>query len=149
MTASPLSPDELGAQLKHPNGNQAPLVGDLMFASNAKMIFKTIDLMRINAHDKVLEIGFGNGKHVPYLLSRALGISYQGVEISETMIAQAKANNLELVESGTVNFVLSDNRSGWGEVEQQFNSCFSINSVYFWEDPIQYLHQIYRSLKPN
>lgn len=148
MTAPRLSPDELGAQLKHPKGNQAHLIGDLMFASNAKMIFKTIDLMRINAQDKILEIGFGNGKHVPYLLAQARDVTYHGIEISEAMIEQACANNPELVESGIVNFVLN-NKLVLAQLEEQFNSCFSINSIYFWEDPAQYFHQIYRSLKPG
>ncbi|MGO1595177.1 MAG: class I SAM-dependent methyltransferase [Sphingobacterium sp.] len=149
MTANSLSHDELGAQLQHPNGDHATMVGDLMFASNAKMIFKTIDLMRISSRDKVVEIGFGNGQHVPYLLSRAEGLEYQGFEISEAMIAQAQTNNITLVESGIANFSSSDNSSMLSEMKQYFNSCFSINSIYFWDDPLEYLHQIHGSLKPN
>src|SRR5690606_40822940 len=91
---------ELGAQLRCPSGPDASAVGDLMFASNAEMISRTIDQMNIQPDEHILEIGFGSGKHLPYLFSKVKNLHYYGLEISTAMIKQAEQCNQARIASG-------------------------------------------------
>ena len=52
----------LGQLFRHPEGDYAKEVGNFIFASNSAMINCTIDCLALQPHQKVLEIGFGNGK---------------------------------------------------------------------------------------
>ena len=60
-------------------------VAKRMSETNRKLIEKTIDSLKVNTYDIVLEIGHGNGIHINYLLEKAKGIQYIGVEISKTI----------------------------------------------------------------
>jgi len=33
--------------------------------------------------------------------------------------------------------------------DKTFDKIFTVNTVYFWEDPVEYLNEIYRVLKKN
>lgn len=149
MTLPSLDPDQLGIQLRHPKGELASKVGDLMFASNAKMIYNTIDLLQIRHDALLLEIGFGNGKHLPYLLSQATHLSYYGIETSQAMVGQAEANNPEAVQTKTAHFIRIDRNVNEIDQQNKFDICFSVNSIYFWDDPLESLHAIRKALKPN
>ena len=59
-------------------------------------------------NDNILEIGFGNGDHVPEILEAARGLQYAGLDISETMLHEATARNAQLIDSGTAKFHLGD-----------------------------------------
>jgi tRNA G46 methylase TrmB len=47
--------------------------------------------------DRILEIGFGNGKLLSDLMNLAPNITYDGIGISELMVAKAMAFNRALV----------------------------------------------------
>lgn len=137
--------DELARQLRCPSGPYAREVADNMFQSNFNMICKAIDGLNITENEQILEIGFGNGKHLPYLLSRAPQLSYQGVDISEAMVQEATENNT----SENVGFLLTD---GSGQLDfpgETFHACFTVNTLYFWKDVALQLSEIRRVLKPS
>ena len=52
----------------------------------------------------MLEIGFGNGKLLPDLISVAPDILYDGIDRSELMVAQAACFNQPLVQAGRAKF---------------------------------------------
>src|SRR5690606_10828776 len=140
---------ELGAQLRCPMGPGASAVGDLMYASNAEMISRTIDQMNIQPDEHILEIGFGSGKHLPYLFSKAKNLHYYGLEISMAMIKQAEQYNEARVASGTAQFLHSSVDRIDPKWENTFHRCFAVNSIYFWDDPLQSLQHIYDLLNTN
>ncbi len=137
--------DELGRQLRCPAGEDARQVGDMMYASNANMITQTIDALHITGKSDVLEIGFGNGRHLPYLLARATGINYRGVDISAAMMAEATAHNP--VEN--VQFFLIDGSGKLNFPDVAFDACFTVNTLYFWPDVPLQLAEIRRILRPS
>jgi len=137
--------DELARQLRCPSGPYAREVGDNMFQSNFNMICKTIDGLNITGNEQILEIGFGNGKHLPYLLSRAPQLSYRGVDISEAMVQEATENNT----SENVQFFLTDGNGRLDFPDATFDTCFTVNTLYFWKDVPLQLAEIRRVLKPS
>ena len=116
----------LGQLLRCPSGIYAKEVGEYTFFSNRTMIFNTIDYLSLLPNSNVLEIGFGNASHLPYLFEKEPTIHYTGVETSAEMITEATVNNPELVAQQFVSFlqVQPDERL---EFNILFDVCFSVN----------------------
>jgi len=96
----------LGQLFRHPEGDYAKEVGDFIFASNSAMINCTIDYLALQPHQKVLEIGFGNGKHLPYLFNKESSLQYIGVETS-TCCPSTKAEIVFLAKPSLIDFAIS------------------------------------------
>ncbi len=139
--------EELACQLRCPEGEKGEQVAEIMFESNSKMIFKTIDRLQIEDCDNILELGFGSGKHFPYLFQKAKNIHYCGLEISPLMIDVATRLNQDLIQRENISLKLSGNSSTLQLKNNSFKHCFSVNTVYFWEEPHKYLQEIYRILQ--
>lgn len=145
MSQSDNSLHELAAQLRCPSGEKGIAVAHNMDFTNANIITSAIDSLDLQINDKVLEIGPGNGNHVWKILDKASGIYYQGVDISETMVAEA-----EKINEGTINvfFRLTDGQSLPFD-DGRFDKLFTTNTIYFWANPDAYLVEIKRVLKPG
>lgn len=138
----------LGQLLRCPIGEKAQEVGDYLFASNSQMIYTTIDSLILHPNIKLLEIGFGNGKHLPYLFAKEADLQYVGAEISAAMVAEAIANNRQRMEEGRVSFC----QTASDELPMQeapFELCFSVNTIYFIDDLLSYCKAIYEILAPQ
>jgi len=137
---------EIAKQLSNPNGSEGVKTGEHMSHGNGPMIHRTIDLLDIKPNDFILEIGPGNGGHIHSILEICGNVKYQGVDISATMVEEANRMNEEAVKSGCVSFTLSN-----GEIldfsDNTFDKIFTVNTVYFWENPPEYASEIFRVLK--
>lgn len=138
----------IASQLSHPQGEEGMKVAGNMHVNNGGMIQRSIDLLACRDQDTVLEIGHGNGGYVPYLLSRAAGLRYYGVDISETMVQAAQEMNSKLAAEGIAHFTLV-NGLELPYADQFFDKVYTVNTLYFWEDPQVQLREIYRVLKPG
>ncbi len=134
-------------QLGHPQGEEGIKVAAKLHEINGSMIQRSIDLLHCRDQDTVLEIGPGNGGYAPYVLSRAAGIRYYGIDISDTMIALAKEQFAAEIAAGTA-FFIQGNGVELPYAAEHFDKIFTVNTLYFWEDPRQQLAEIYRVLKP-
>lgn len=140
------SNDELSKQLRCPAGTDAREIGENMFQSNCNMICETINTLIIKPNSKVLEIGFGNGMHLPYLFEKETTLKYEGIEISQAMVDEANLNNDQLVKSGQAVFKHTTENELVSLSKSAFDCCFTVNTIYFWNNPQQYLNEIYRIL---
>lgn len=138
----------LAAQLRCPSGEGAIEIGEVMFESNKSMIYNTIDILNIQSSDSILEIGFGNGKHLHYLFKKAVRLKYNGVDISETMLFEAIKHNTRIEKEGIANFRLTTSSGELGFTNNNFDKCFTVNTICFWEDVQQQFKEINRVLKP-
>jgi ubiquinone/menaquinone biosynthesis C-methylase UbiE len=107
-----------------------------------------IDLLDIQPHDSVLEVGFGPGVGLQ-LLARLASAGYvAGVDYSEAMVAQATARNAQTIEHGRV-----DLRHGSVErlpfADQSFDKALAINSMQVWPDAGAGLREMRRVLRPG
>lgn len=144
-----LTATELGAQLRCPSGPMAQQIGDNMYRSNSNMIRTTIDILHPGKSASVLEIGMGSAKHVPYLFAKAGNLQYHGVDISAEMVSQASNNNAGLVASAAAHFQSVEDTGTLPFHDQSFDDCFTVNTIYFWADPVHHLREIYRVLQPQ
>ncbi len=143
---------KIAAQLRNPSGEDGLGTADRMEENNAGMIRACIDQLSLNDGNSVLEIGFGGGGHLLYLLGLAQGLRYQGVDISETMTKRAKEVNRDAVAAGRATFqtVLPQNGSVTFPFEADtFDCIFTVNTIYFWDNALVQAQEIGRVLKPG
>lgn len=139
---------ELAQQLANPHGSEGVKTGERMSHGNGQMIHRTIDLLEINLNDFVLEIGPGKGAHVSSIIELGENIKYQGVDISETMVQESSELNEKLISDGNVSFSLT-NGNTLEFPDNTFDKIFTVNTIYFWQNPVAYASEILRVLKPG
>ncbi|WP_267406112.1 MULTISPECIES: class I SAM-dependent methyltransferase [unclassified Chryseobacterium] len=136
----------LAQNLANPQGEKGIEIGEMMNATNIGMTLESIKTLLIEDDETVLEIGHGNAAHVKSILNKAQSVKYTGIDISETMHNEAKRLNEEF--KNQADFVLYEGSKLPFE-DKIFDKIFTVNTVYFWEKPIEYLNEIYRVLKDN
>ncbi|HEU4555165.1 MAG TPA: class I SAM-dependent methyltransferase, partial [Chitinophaga sp.] len=128
----------IARQLSNPQGETGIKVAANMKVNNGGLIQRTIDLLQCRENDTVLEIGPADGGYVPYLLSRAPGITYYGIDISTTMVQQAMQQHAALVANGRASFTLG-NGLDLPYAGNFYDGIYTINTLYFWQEPLQLL----------
>ncbi|MDZ7847626.1 MAG: class I SAM-dependent methyltransferase [Owenweeksia sp.] len=138
--------EEIGRQLACPSGSAGIEMGETMNRSNQGMTRHSIEFLELADHQQVLELGHGNAGHLPALLEKARGLRYRGLEISETMQREARQKNQSLAHCARFDLYDGENIPF---SHHTFDRIFSVNTVYFWQDPVKLLTEISRVLKPQ
>jgi len=138
----------IARQLGCPEGEHGVKTGEMMHANNIGMTTSAIEALNLQNNEAVLEIGHGNGGHIAQLLSKAENLHYFGADISATIIAEAEKINQNFITKGKVHFQLTDGITLPFE-DDRFDKIFTVNTIYFWTNPSEYLNEIKRTLKPN
>ena len=134
----------LAQNLANPQGKKGVEIGEMMNATNLGMTQESIKTLLIEDDEPILEIGHGNAGHVKSLLSLAQNVKYTGIDISETMQHEAKRLNENF--KSQADFILYEGRKLPFE-DEVFDKIFTVNTVYFWDNPVEFLNEIYRVLK--
>ncbi|MDO5106563.1 class I SAM-dependent methyltransferase [Capnocytophaga sp.] len=136
----------LAAQLKNPQGEKGLEIAEMMYQTNLSMIQHALQYLDVANGDKVLEIGYGNGKHIPLLFEKTPVIFYHGLEISSLMYEQAIIENQKRILYKLVDLQLYNGRD-IPFPEAFFDKIFTVNTIYFWEFPELFLKELHRVLK--
>ncbi|TDX86461.1 class I SAM-dependent methyltransferase [Epilithonimonas xixisoli] len=136
----------LAKNLANPEGEIGKDVAKMMNETNISMTKETIKALILTDNDNVLEIGHGNAGHLFYLLDFAENIQYTGLEISETM--KSEAENINQKYLSQAKFQLYDGNKIPFENES-FDKVMTVNTIYFWQNPVEFFNEIYRVLKNN
>jgi len=136
----------IAQNLANPQGEKGIEIGEMMNSTNIGMTLESIKTLLIEDNEHMLEIGHGNAGHLKSVLNKAKNVQYTGIDISETMHNEAKRLNKEL--ESQAGFVLYEGKKLPFE-EKTFNKIFTVNTVYFWEEPTDFLNEIYRVLKKD
>lgn len=136
----------LASQLSCPEGETGIGIGNIMHETNQTMTHHSIFCLGVEQGNHILELGHGNGLHINAILEQAIDVSYQGLEISELMKAEANTNNAIAVAHQKANFALYDGVSIPFE-DAFFDKILTVNTIYFWARPLILLRELYRVLK--
>ncbi|MEO8240157.1 MAG: class I SAM-dependent methyltransferase [Flavobacterium sp.] len=138
----------IASQLKHPTGEKGIEMANMMHETNINMTRHSIQNLNISTANKILELGHGNAGHLEFLLQQAEKLTYYGLEMSELMFQEARQINRNFVSQKQAFFSLYD-----GNIipfqDSFFDKIFTVNTIYFWQEPEKLLLEIYRILKPN
>ncbi|MFS4428997.1 class I SAM-dependent methyltransferase [Chryseobacterium sp. S90] len=136
----------LAQNLANPQGEKGIEIGEMMNATNIGMTLESIKTLVIDDDQHILEIGHGNAGHLKSIMSLAKNLRYTGIDISETMHNEARKLNKEF--ENQADFILYEGKKLPFQ-DGTFNKIFTVNTVYFWENPVEFLNEIYRVLKDD
>ena len=134
-------------QLARPSG----LFGRLFTArwlekANAGMNALTLDSLALGPADRLLELGFGSGYLLEKVLKNRLCDFAAGADISPEMVRHVGARLRAYIEAGKAQI-----RDGDIEAipfaDGEFTKLCSVNTLYFWKDPLRALAECRRVLK--
>lgn len=138
----------IASQLKHPTEEKGIEMGNMMNETNINMTRHSIQNLNISSENRILELGHGNAGHVDFLFQQAEKLKYYGLEMSELMFQEARQINRNFVSQKQAFFSIYDGNIIPFEASF-FDKIFTVNTIYFWQDPQKLLLEIYRVLKPN
>jgi ubiquinone/menaquinone biosynthesis C-methylase UbiE len=143
-----LTPSQLAAQLAKPEGQTGLAVMQWVDKNNGITDRKNIGILNVKPGEKVLELGFGTGRTAQALFSELQDIRYTGIEISNTMVDEARRHHADLISTGFVEFILGT-EDAIKLPDASFDCVFSIGVAHFWADPSTMLSEIRRVLRPG
>ena len=104
-----------------------------------------LDLFDYCADDDLLDIGCGGGATLRSLSERISGGHLTGVDYSEISVALSKETNADLIAAGRMDIVegsVADLPFG----DDSFDKIITVESFYFWPDPVDSLKEVRRVL---
>jgi arsenite methyltransferase len=138
----------IAVQLGSPKGIFANLAGFIWNRRNAALNDTVFDLLALRPTDRVLDIGFGGG----YLLNRMLTVITDGliagVDVSSAMVVYTEKRHPKAIDAGKLEFKCA-------AVEflpypaKYFTKVCSVNSIFYWQNAEQGIHEIKRVLAPG
>ena len=135
----------IAEQLRKPEGDLAIDVAKKMNSGNRLINLSTIEALEVKPHDRLLEIGMGNGFFVKDIFALNNSLHYCGCDYAEIMVDESLKNNEQLVKVGQAEFHVAS-ADALPFADHIFDKVFSVNTVYFWEDPEKVLAEIHRVL---
>ncbi len=136
----------ISRQAARPSGLVGRVIGRVMVKDTRSTNEVALELLAPELGDRILEIGFGQGRTVGRLVE--LGATVVGVEVSDTMRAQARARNRRAVEAGTVELLIGDGIRLPLD-DQSVDGALTAHTIYFWPDPELTLGEVRRVLRPR
>jgi ubiquinone/menaquinone biosynthesis C-methylase UbiE len=107
-----------------------------------------VSLLEIGPRDRVLEVGFGPGVAIEMASAIATQGFVCGIDHSDEMVRQATRRNAEAVRNGRVALFVGSAASP-PAFDEPFDKVFTINSIHFWENPVQCLDGLRRLMSPG
>lgn len=145
-----LSAEEVATQLRCPHGEVGQQFGQTLNLRNLPMIVGALAQLEIRDGHHVLEPGCGNGGLLGYLLSLARDLRYTGVEISNDMVETAKLFNAPFIAAGLAEYVVVNAEDPTLPfADARFDRALSVNTIYFQQDPGEWLAELRRVLVPE
>ena len=100
------------------------------------MNWKALERLDLQPGERFLEVGFGGGALLR--AAREQGAIVSGIDVSNAMVKRAQGLDVHLASAEALPF---DARA--------FDKAASLNSLYFWPDPVASLAELARVVKPG
>lgn len=139
----------LSRQARKPSGWFGRVVMSHLFnKGNAELNTFIKDLLELQEHDAVLEIGFGPGSLLRQMAQITSKGSVEGIDFSEAMVAQAEKTNQHYIAQKKVK-IQKGNCDNLPYGQDSFDKVCTANTIYFWENPNAIFKEIFRVVKPG
>jgi len=119
--------------------------GDHMEEDHLPIVLPTLELMKLEPTDRVLDVGCGTGWLPRLIAAKVPEGSVVGIDVSDEMIARAQrtsagVQNLAFQVGGADHIPAPDST---------FTKVISVESAYYWPDPAHGIREIGRVLQPS
>jgi cyclopropane fatty-acyl-phospholipid synthase-like methyltransferase len=138
---------KIARQFRKPEGILGRLIAMFMERNNKPGYDWMLAMLKVEAGDKVLEVGYGTGALLEILASTFKDAMFYGVDFSELMFKKATKRNKKYIEAKQVILSHGDflDYAGAGE----FSKIYGMNVLYFWADLLPYFVKLHGLLKKN
>jgi ubiquinone/menaquinone biosynthesis C-methylase UbiE len=141
-------PEFIARQASCPTGLLGRFLARIMATETLAANAKTLELLVIQPHDRVLEIGFGHGQTLARAAVKASSGFVAGIDVSADMVKTATSWNQQLIKQRRVE-VHCANSLQIPYPPQSFDRVYGVHTLYFWHDLHPHLQEIYRVMKPG
>lgn len=139
---------QLAEQLRKPSGEKGLEIAKMMSDTNLDMTLHSVKRLQLKKGNSILEIGHGEATHVKEVFKLEKEITYTGLDISELMHQKAQENNLDFIKQKKAFFYKYDGVA-IPFSNYFFDRIFTVNTIYFWQNPSFFIQDLYRILKPK
>ena len=137
----------IAGQLRKPSGLFGRLVVTrVLNRSNAPMNALTLERLDLVPDDRVLEVGFGGGDMIARMALVITDGRIAGVDFSPDMTASCEKRFASLVRAGRVELRCAGVEA-LPYADETFTKACTVNTIYFWPDPLGALREIRRTLR--
>jgi ubiquinone/menaquinone biosynthesis C-methylase UbiE len=119
-----------------------------MAIETASLNSEALGLLALQPSDRVLEVGFGHGRTIRLAAAQVPQGLVAGVDVSREMVRMARRRCLDLSGKGLVELMVGDSRR-LPYADTSFDKVLSVHTIYFWEEPIKDLSEMFRVLRPG
>jgi ubiquinone/menaquinone biosynthesis C-methylase UbiE len=137
---------KIAENLRQPRGYFGWMIGIFMNHFNKGIIRLTIDSIPNAPSDVIVEVGIGSGKALSILAKRFPNAKLFGIDISDRMIKSARKRNKNVVQSKRLTLELNSIEK-MSLASESVDTLYTINTIYFWNDPEKVIIEVYRVLK--
>jgi ubiquinone/menaquinone biosynthesis C-methylase UbiE len=106
-----------------------------------------VSLLDVQPADRVLEIGCGPGVAIAELADRATRGQVYGIDHSQVMVQQASRRNAAAIRARRVHLAHAS-ADQLPSFDDPLDAILAVNTVGFWPNPLQQLHELRRLLRP-
>lgn len=129
-----------------PQGEEGRLMLERMNNSHAQLTEWGLSILQFEDSDTVLDIGCGGGAALGRASPHMARGKLFGVDYSPVSVSLACENNAVDIGSGKMHISEASVESLPFE-DMTFDRIYTIESFYFWKEPLNALHEVYRVLK--
>ncbi|MCP3922299.1 MAG: class I SAM-dependent methyltransferase [Desulfobacterales bacterium] len=115
---------------------------------NMELNSHVYETLAFGKNDNILEIGFGPGLFMKKIADSLTDGFIEGVDFSETMVNIAKKRNRSHIKTGKVK-IQSGDFNNVSYAANSFERVFTVNTIYFWQNPSETASKIFEILKPG
>jgi SAM-dependent methyltransferase len=133
-------------QAGYPTGLLGRFIGRAMVKDTAGANDRALEFLDLSESQTVLEVGYGQGRTAANLVRG--GHTVIGVDVSETMVSQARSRNRAGINAGTADLRHSDGVALPFD-DASADVAFTVHTIYFMPDPVQTLAEVARVLRPG
>jgi arsenite methyltransferase len=136
------------SQFARPHGLLAGVFAAVMNGGNKQVNLRSLEALRVEPGQRVLEVGFGGGATLAVLIQEK-GCGYVGgLDASPEMVRSAERRFAPRIAEGRMAV-----RQGTAEEipwpDGEFDRALSVNSLFYWPDPARAVREIRRVLRPD
>ena len=131
---------------KKPEGSDGEKMLERMNESHYEVTGWALGFWNINEDDNILDIGCGGGATLFRMSESVVTGHLTGVDYSPVSVKASLEKNKENVESGKLN-VLEASVEKLPFSDNSFDKIITVESFYFWPNPVENLKEVLRVLK--
>ncbi len=136
-------PEFIARQAGHPTGLLGRLLARIMAIETATINQRVLELLELENASRVLEVGFGHGRTLARVAQLAPKGFVAGIDISAEMVQMAQRHNRNSVAKGLIDV----KRASSDQIpypDESFDRVYAVHTLYFWNEPLAHLREIYR-----